>query len=126
MTNWPQNYLPNCPPDDAELPDGVYYHFIDGNSASEFDFKCKFEKNPGYTNNCQAHGISMIKDLDDITNYREAYINIFGNKKVVEIRMNNNMGVIKNTPSVCAKSHYTWWKPIDIKPWDLCKILEEE
>jgi hypothetical protein len=126
MINRPDNFPDKCPPDDSELPDGVFYHFIKGDCAKESDFICKVDKDPSFRDNCQAYGISLLKDPEDINNYRLSYRNIFGNQNVVEISLNNDMGLVKNTPTNSAKSHYTWWKPNQIKPWDFCKVLKEE
>lgn len=122
---WSDKLPKGCPPDDSELAEGSFFHFIEGDEAQGSDFLSRFEKDSSQGGNCKAHGISLIRNKEDLGKYRKEYETIYADKKVVIVSLTSECGVILDTPSKLAKSHVTWWKPVDVNPCDLCTILDE-
>ena len=67
--------------------------------------------------NPEAHGLSLVKSLDDFTNARKAVPRL-RKKSVAEVNITEADGLLKHTPSnFVGQSHHDWWtEPFDLLP----------
>ena len=107
--------LVNCPPNDAEVINEItVYYLVRGYPFDKDDFKSKIEEKPqrfkGKPDNirCQAHGLSVYTDINDVFATQEIF-NHLKEYKVVVGMLTRKCGVIKKTPARGRKTHHTWW-----------------
>jgi hypothetical protein len=129
--NYPEHFPHDCPPDESDVASGEFYRFIKKTHEIPLqeDFLSWREENPSKPSptqipECQACGISVYSSLDDVINLPNR-IPRFRKMKVAKGSLNNDLGKIKNTPSLnTGKSHHTWWIPKNCEPWKSFKIID--
>lgn len=108
--NWPNYYPENCPPDDAEKPSGLVFRFTYKAKSSRADFKPYHREGKEWKNDCQtcqACGISVYTDLNEVLRVQKR-TPAARNKFIARYEVNENDGLIKNTPGN-SPNHHTWW-----------------
>jgi len=120
------NYYPaDCPPVIALPVDGEFFRLVD-NDPPEFDdfipHRLKYPNIDYGNRECQACGISLILDIEEIPSIRKMVPGLKG-KKLSKGVLSSGMGVGLETPSPKIESHFTWWVPIDVNPWNYFQVI---
>lgn len=131
---WPRFYPENCPPEEAEPASGTFYRLVRHNPPQEKDFKSVFEANPNQFTDIPKVtrcGLSIQKELQDSERIEQKRLERtkkrapkFKNRQIAVGNLNPTHGMIKHTPSHKYKSHYTWWVPVDAKPWTVFHVID--
>jgi hypothetical protein len=129
---WPEHFPESCPPSDAESAAGEFYRIVDEDPPDGEDFignlrlqqlglRFKNKKRP-WSDDCEAAGLSVLADRDDVMNLREAT----GPMRLKAIAYGDitGDGVMKHTPSASYKSHHTWWIPMGVEAHEYFRVLE--
>lgn len=121
---WCEELPESCPPKCAFAPSGdkIYYRIIGGPIPCEKDFFSERKLHPDRpypVSECQARSISIFPNKETcvlISKYPK-----FKNRPlyIAELILNENDGVIANTPSVKFSNHISWWKSVD---FDMKKV----
>lgn len=124
---FPDHFPDNCPPDTAREALGTAYYLINGSFPKPEDFLSKRQKNPEkrFRNNrkeCQACGISVYTEIEDVLYVRQAFPGL-QSLKLAAVNLTPELGVIQPTPSQNAPSHHTLWLAIDAQPWRAFQII---
>jgi len=122
---WPTHYPEQCPPKEAFSFNGNLFRFINRNKPVQKDFKSYYDSKPGHDWNgkeCQARGLSVYKTLEDCKEMMEV-IPALRKKKLAVAQINENCGLLANTPSTNSERHCTWWIPASII--EPCSIFEQ-
>lgn len=114
--NWFEELPNNCPPNDAEEPNGrVFYRLCKNNPTDSKDFFSQKKDNPDN----KFSGISeCILRAVSVWDNREKCLGIKKfptqrDKIVGEIVLNNSDGLIKST---FKQHHYSWWRGNSFNP----------
>ena len=112
--NWFEDLPKQCPPEDAEVCNGVYYRIANGNPASSEDFFSQRKMHPDKVfrgegiDDCIVKSISLFSDKKEIE--RRMKLPKFKKAVIAEVRLMPKYGMIKKTFGV---AHYSWWRTHD-------------
>lgn len=104
--------LPNkCPPEDAVTPlNLVYYRMVDSIPPTEIDFASQRALHPAKffkdIDECVARSTSLFDSCNGCKSARDRRDGL-KHKKIIEIKLSHDSGVIKNT---FRQGHYSWWR----------------
>lgn len=124
---FPDYFPDNCPPDTAQPATGTVYYLVKNDPPTPDDFLSKRQKNPNLRfrpdeKECQACGISVYTEIEDLLNVRQRYPDM-GNMKPAVGNLTPNLGVLQPTPSKKSPSHHTLWLAIDAQPWTVFQVI---
>ncbi|WP_286230273.1 hypothetical protein [Neobacillus mesonae] len=114
---WP-DYFPKECPIGAKGKEIEVYRLVDNDPPTESDFIPNFISQPGrkFSDDCQACGLSVFKNLDDAIHQNNVlaesiYFQRKGlpKKKIAKGISNSKFGQIKDTPAREHTSHVTYW-----------------
>lgn len=114
--NWHEDLPQNCPPSDAESPDGrTFYRLCKTNPADTADFISKHQENPNNTfagvSTCILRAVSIWNDKNKCAEQRK--FKTQRDKLVGEIILSEHDGLVKQT---FQPSHYSWWRSDHFNP----------
>lgn len=127
--NWPFHLPASCPPNDATCRKITVYRFLlREQEISPSNFRTKKEENPSKVfkkkeQECEACGLSVLVDKEEILRIQRRVPRY--RKKIAVANLTEGTGKVKHTPTAEMSSHYTWWIPRDVKPWELVKEVLE-
>ncbi len=105
---WAETLPPGCPPADAIAPNNsAFYRLVDQIPPliSDFASKKQLQPNQAYNDECIARAVSLF-DKEDLC-IRNKKLPMLKDKKVLEIILPSNCGLIKQT---FKKGHWSWWR----------------
>ena len=125
---WPDSFPAACPPDDAVVAEGS---FTDcrrsdpdqaGLSQPPRALGARRTQEAKLVHDCQAAGLSVYADLDDIKHQRKS-VGPMRSKHIALGRVDGS-GVMKPTPPAHSKnSHHTLWRYADDECWDNFQVV---
>jgi hypothetical protein len=112
MSNkWFEELPEQCPPNDAEVCNGIFYRIANGNPVTSEDF---FSQRKMYPNKVfRGEGIDdcVIKSVSLFSNINEAMKRLklpkFKRAVIAEVKLGTTDGMIKKT---FGFAHYSWWR----------------
>lgn len=106
---FPHDWPPECPPADAEAPNGVFYRLVHGRPPASEDFVsyAESEKQVPPERACEARGLSLFTELADALHYLQKFPSL--GRGVASAALTDEHGKVKPTPRRPAPSHATWW-----------------
>ena len=115
--NWPTFFPRNCPPAESKAAAGIVYRLINRTTPGPEDFKSHRERFPNriFSSECQACGLSVYTDKDDIARLKKRIPGMRA-KQVASGKLDANSGQLLHTSSA-EVSHHTWWLPLGVEPW---------
>lgn len=121
MTNWPEGFPNQCPPEDAVLSHDVFFRLIDADPVVESDFwSHKLRLDEGLDrprrndpDPCLSVGVSVFDTADGANRARGAF-GALRTKKVAAGSLAGS-GVVKKTTR--TEGHHTWWRPTGDVAW---------
>lgn len=114
--NWPEHFPDNCPPSDSQPANDIVYRCTWNAQPEAKDFLSFVEEGrpiPPGADDCEACGLSVFKDIDDILQMWKT-IKMFPRKNIVKGELKPEHGNLKNTGNL--PSHHTWWKEPNCRP----------
>jgi hypothetical protein len=98
-----------CPPEDAVPYELGVYRLVDNMPIKTEDIWSYRTLYPAkiFKDECKARACSVFADCEAVKNLQK--VPQFKKKKIVRINIEKKDGVLLNTPSPTAKSHYSWW-----------------
>lgn len=97
----------DCPPDDAEPANGVYFRVGRNNPPSADDFRTQAELGQALTGNaCLRLGLSTLRDLSEARHLTRLFPRL--GSLVYKGELDNSHGLSKLTSSRKSPSHTTW------------------
>ena len=124
---WPDYFLDDCPPQDAQPATGEVYRLVKRNPPESEAFIPLREKKPNKDfgeKECQAWGLSVFRNVEDAVRMKSR---ARGMKKrlVAKGTLSPHLGRIKHTPSeMFGQSHHTWWVPTEVQPWSVFHVVQ--
>lgn len=137
---WPSHVPNECPPDSAEVPNGVVFRTVANNPPKPSDFLAYIEEHPdgvyavmphpihGVSSRFRASGVSVSRDYAHATKLaigQRDRIPALRNAKIASGELTAAMGAVKATPSKANPSHVTWWIPLGVNPCDAFIVVNE-
>jgi hypothetical protein len=120
---WAEPLPEFCPPNDSRHPSNEYfYRLIESDEPTLNDFHSHRHLWPDrkfQTDECRARSVSIFNALEECK--KVCRLPIHRNKKVVELNLTEDSGLIKQTGRNI--SHYSWWRYKEFNPLNHCKIL---
>lgn len=108
--DWAEHLPENCPPNDANPPNNeLYFRLIEAEEPTEFDFYSHRHRWPGKKFNldeCRARSLSIWDKFSECKNLLR--LQIHKNKKIIQIQLPEDSGVIKQTGG--SVHHFSWWR----------------
>ncbi|MBF0343945.1 MAG: hypothetical protein HQL06_06910 [Nitrospirae bacterium] len=107
---WIEELPDDCPPEDAIYPQNEkYFRWVDNYPPTERDFFSlrKLYPERKLPSECQARAVSIFSSFDECLKLRK--FNYFKTRKIISLLLNEECGLVKNTPSKDNKSHTSWW-----------------
>lgn len=110
---WPNLFPVDCPPDNAEKVDGVYFRLVEKSPPTDADVQSHREAYPdkewgSKTACCKACGLSVYSKRADAERTRRR-IPALRRKLIAVANVTEPSGLLAATPSANANSHCTWW-----------------
>jgi len=106
---WFKDFPEQCPPVDARQDELTVFRLVSNNPPTSDDFLSTIKEFPhrNFSNDilCNAYGVSVFKNIDDILRRREDFRNL-RQKKVARGIIMPHDGLVKETG---GQSHVTWW-----------------
>jgi hypothetical protein len=125
---WPENLPESCPPNDAEKCKSIIvYRFLNDSENISRSFLTVRELQPKRTfpqaeKECRACSLSVFTDKDEVVKLQSTIPR--WRKPVAIVRLDENSGKIKHTPSPDTdNSHHSWWIPINLSPETLSQTV---
>lgn len=112
--DWFESLPDSCPPKEAKEPAGdLFYRIMVSEQATESDFlshRVLYPEKKFKVSECQACSLSVFKDVNECEKILK--MPTFKNKQwyIGEFELNNNDGLILNTPSPTNPYHFSWWR----------------
>ncbi len=130
-SNFPEFYPEDCPYAEAIEMDIVVYRYAARGYVCEKDFQSYYEKYPNRDfgqNECVACGVSVYKNMSDLTtedkSQRTALMRRKANqKRILRIHITPKLGRVVPT-SNHGDSHHTWWVYFDADPAPQCQVIK--
>jgi len=120
---WAEPLPKFCPPEDTINPSGeLFYRIIESDEPTKIDFhshRRRWPKRNFSTNECRTRSLSIYNALNECKKVR--LLPLHRNKKIVEIFLSEESGVIKKTGK--RKHHFSWWRYKSFNPLNHCKII---
>ncbi len=106
---FPADWPSECPPADANGPDGIFYRLVHGVPPASEDFVSYAEagKQVPAARACEARGLSLFTDISDAFHYLRKFPSL--GRGVASAALTDQHGKVKATPRGPASSHCTWW-----------------
>lgn len=121
----PDSRPPECPPSDAQPVNRTFLRFVSGEldvgsspGSDDWLAPCDNPKSPyfGRLEDCACHAHSLLADPADVQIARQ-FVPAFRKKRVAEVAVRPDMGVVQHSPSRVGQSHHSWWPaPVDLVP----------
>ena len=127
--SWPLEFPDDCPPEDAETSDGVFYRIVKSDPPDTQDFVSVFHLNPGRAKKeieeqrrteCETRGLSVYAEEKDAIDCALQYPKI-GNK-IARLTLTPVAGVVLHTEGF-YESHNTWWNNEKLNPASFCGFV---
>ena len=116
VLRWPADFPEDCPPEEAQPADGVYYYIVKNDPPEPSDFVSLYHRNRelalrrvrnGIVTECQTMGLSIFTEQSDAVARARQYTRI--GDKIAQLTLGPDAGKILPTPRD-GDSHHTWWK----------------
>lgn len=123
---FPDGWPENCPPLDAVDADAMVFRTVASDPPSEKDFLSFVEEGKKITQPqkiCVAHGISVMRTLEDARHHREFLRWKKGH--IAQGKLIPAHGKLKSTHSGRFPSHLTWWCYRDVVRHEAFEVVEE-
>ena len=129
LLRWPEDFPEDCPPEEADLANGVYYRIVKNDSPEPDDFVSLYYLNrrladvriqSGRVTQCEAMGLSVFADESDAV-YWATRISRIGNR-IARLTLGPGAGKILPTPRE-GDSHHTWWQADGYDPTGVATIV---
>ena len=126
---WPADFPDDCPPEEAEPANGVYYRIVKTDPPLLSDFVSIYHLNRpraeelmarGAITRCELMGLSVYTALKDVETRARRYPQI-GNR-IVRLTLGPEAGATLPTPRN-RDSHHTWWTPEGYNPIDVALVV---
>ena len=123
---WIESLPANCPPSDANKPDGktAYFRICDSFPAKDLDFMSHRHRSPNHifkVGKCREKSVSLYTSLEICRSYLNTAA--YPNKVVVSIVLAPECGLIKQTSQ---PTHYSWWRKHGFKPAEVCSLCKND
>lgn len=112
MSNsWFEDLPEQCPPDDAEVCNGIYYRIANGNPATSADFFSQRKMQPDKIfkgegiDDCIVKSVSLFSDKNEAM--KRMKLPKFKRAVIAEVKLGTNDGMIKKT---FEYAHFSWWR----------------
>lgn len=116
IIDWFEPLPVNCPPQDSSQPNGdSYFRLVESIPPSDRDFWSHRKLYPDRrfnTSECTARACSVVSDPVECAKLLK--LPTQRNKKIVELKLLPESGVIKQTGQ--NKYHYSWWRTKNFDP----------
>jgi hypothetical protein len=120
LFDWDETLPQGCPPKDAKPPENKrFFRLVESIPPLESDFwsqRKHYPKKKFKTTECIARSCSIFTELNRCADIRK--LPLHKNKKVVELTLTPESGLIKNTGRHAY--HYSWWKVKGFNPIPYC------
>ena len=122
VLRWPADFPEDCPPEEAQTANGVYYYIVKSDPPELADFASLYHRNRklalrrvrnGIVTECQTMGLSIFIERSDAVARARQYTGI--GDKIAQLTLGADAGEILSTPRD-GDSHHTWWKAKDYDP----------
>lgn len=120
---WGENFLEDCPPQDAIASVYEVYRFLEGDGITASDFltvrdKAPERRFPEDEKECRACSLSVFTDRSEVLRLQRRVPRW---RKAIAIgQLDETSGKLKHTPSPQTNnSHHSWWVPKDVSAVDL-------
>lgn len=115
--DWVENLPPQCPPSDAEPPEGVYYRAV-SEDCSENDFVpyARLYPNRKYTGvmACISRALSIYTTIGECVEATKLpSLQKLGQTHIAKVTLTENDGLILKGSN--KSSHYSWWRTHDFQ-----------
>ena len=121
---WHEKLPENCPPEEAESPDGFYYRLVKNKEPISEDFVSLVEEGVSSGKDCKAFGVSLMGNLEDAKKLtKQPRWKKLPIVRIAKIKLNGKSGVILDSPSRGSKSHKEWWRYKEYMPNNI-EIIE--
>jgi hypothetical protein len=114
--SWPAYFSDDCPPQDSQPASGEVYRLVKNDPPKEDDFlthKELFPEKDFGDQECQACGVSVSRDADDIPVLKRRVPGL-RERMLARGILDSSLGKIKSTPGP-VRSHHTWWVPVGVQ-----------
>lgn len=121
---WPEYYPEQCPPKEASYVDATVFRLCRDIPPSKEDFipyKILHPEQNFYGKECQACGLSVYNNIDDIKMLKKINKGL-RKHKIYSGHITPKTGLTLATP-IKGNSHITWWIGIEQKPEELFQTL---
>ena len=120
---WPADFPDDCPPEEAEPANGVYYCIVKNDPPQPSDFVSLYHRNRRLADRrikrgasqCQTIGLSVYAHENDAVQCARQNTQI--GDKIALLVLGPDAGKILPTPGG-FESHHTWWHPEGYDPTD--------
>lgn len=121
MSDWPEDFPNQCPPEDAVPSSDTFYRLVDSDPVSEQDFYSHKQRlelgldRPMRTppDACLAVGVSLFDGVESATATQRAFGAL--RRKHLATGSLAGSGVVKRTGN--REGHHTWWRPASDVAW---------
>ena len=108
---WFEELPERCPPEDAQVCNGIFYRIANGNPATSEDFFSQRKMQPDKVfkgesiHECIVKSISLFSDKKEIE--KRMKLPKFKKAVIAEVKLEPKDGMIKKTFGL---AHYSWWR----------------
>ena len=129
LLRWPEDFPEDCPPEEADLANGVFYYIVKANPPRSSDFIPLYHRNRGLAmrrvrngivTECQTMGLSIFADQSDALARARQYPEI--GDRIAQLALGPDAGKILSTPRD-GDSHHTWWKAEGYDPAAVATVV---
>lgn len=108
--DWAEALPPDCPPEDAIQPVGIFYRFVESVPTTKRCFLSQRALAPNKkfkgVSDCVARSLSIVKGVENA--YQLQRLPTLKNKIMLKLYLTRQAGLVKRTFKRCG--HYSWWR----------------
>ena len=121
--NWPADFPPNCPPNEAGPADGAYYRIVKNDPPKLGDFvsvyhldqeRAEKQVSDGKISLCEIMGLSTFTDEEHARACARQFPRL--GSKIAKLSLGKEAGKALSTPRDIWVSHHTWWQATEFDP----------
>ena len=121
VLRWPADFPEDCPPEEAQTANGVYYYIVKSDPPEPSDFVSLYHRNRRLADRrikrgasqCQTMGLSVFTLENDAVQC--AIHNTRIGDRIARLVLGPDAGKVLPTPGG-FESHHTWWHPEGYDP----------
>jgi hypothetical protein len=116
--NWFETLPPDCPPDEAFLPDTTFFRLgsIPPDDSDFWSHRQRFPHKVFHVSECIARSLSVFNDLEAVGRLKRL-IPAMRSKPIFQVDLTEKDGMVQQTGN--DPHHYSWWRSTE---FDLKKI----